>query len=84
MISEISFSYLKWKITPKLIHVIFSYIHASQNRWKGRPVKTKNGIKKLKNTLDDADNLDYFEEICINTTIDTISATIASTSKNSV
>ena len=33
--------------------------------------------------MNDADNLDDFEDICINTAIDTISATIAYTSKNS-
>jgi hypothetical protein len=34
-------------------------------------------------TLNDADNLDDFEDICINTAIDTISVNIASKSKNS-
>ncbi len=35
-------------------------------------------------TLNDADNLENFEDTCINTAIDTISATIASTSKNGI
>ncbi len=40
-------------------------------------------IKSNENdTLNDADNLENFEDTCINTAIDTISATIASTSKN--
>jgi hypothetical protein len=48
----------------------------------------KNGIYnlKIKSNVNDtpnyADNLEIFEDTCINTAIDTISATIASTSKN--
>jgi hypothetical protein len=34
-------------------------------------------------TLNDSDNLDDFKDTCINTAIDAISATLASSSKNS-
>ncbi len=36
----------------------------------------------VNDTLNDADNFENFEDTCINTAIDTISAAIASTSKN--
>ena len=47
---------------------------------KRNPRQIKSNVN---DTLNDAENLDDFEDICINTAIDTISATIAATSKNS-
>ncbi len=48
-------------------------------RKKRNPRQIKSNVN---DTLNDADNFENFEDTCINTAIDTISATIASTSKN--
>jgi hypothetical protein len=72
----------------KHLRIFFTTLRLSEFAKKSKLVsEKKRNPRQIKSnvneSLNNADNLENFEETCINTAIDTISTTIASTSKNS-